>query len=283
MEHLLQDRGALHLSVATANLYFMPFEQALEIIAEAGFQYIELDLFWERKEWIMAQHLKGIPASQAIQMVKRSGLVISSIHDGGGVLERDNSILGFINPSLDETLAALDYKPECLVFHTPHIEDKPDLSWWEKISGKIARSLERYRNACSCITIENLPPFANYSVPLTHPEELKAFTNQHELGITLDTTHYAQMGTDIVSAARILSRNVRSIHLSDFISGRTHVYVGEGELNFSGFFAEIDKNGLKAITLECSFAPANQAGIHLNKAELVSGLHKARMIITEYM
>jgi hypothetical protein len=37
-------------------LYSQPFEQALDIIAQAGFQNIELDLFWERKEWAVAQH-----------------------------------------------------------------------------------------------------------------------------------------------------------------------------------------------------------------------------------
>lgn len=36
----------MHLSVATANLYYLPFEQALAIIADAGFAYIELALYW---------------------------------------------------------------------------------------------------------------------------------------------------------------------------------------------------------------------------------------------
>lgn len=40
-------------STATANLYFYPFEQTLEIIAEAGFHNIELDLYWDRKDWAM--------------------------------------------------------------------------------------------------------------------------------------------------------------------------------------------------------------------------------------
>ena len=48
------------ISVATATFYFLPFDEALETVAQAGFENIELDLFWERKNWAMAQHLKGI-------------------------------------------------------------------------------------------------------------------------------------------------------------------------------------------------------------------------------
>ena len=47
----------MRISFATANFYFLPFDETLEIIAEAGFQNIELDLFWEWKQWTMAQHL----------------------------------------------------------------------------------------------------------------------------------------------------------------------------------------------------------------------------------
>ena len=48
------------ISVATATFYFLPFEQALDIIAAAGFDYIELDLYWEKGRWAMAQHLKDL-------------------------------------------------------------------------------------------------------------------------------------------------------------------------------------------------------------------------------
>ncbi|MBN1372666.1 MAG: hypothetical protein JW987_12065 [Anaerolineaceae bacterium] len=54
----------MHISFATANLYQEPFEDVLEMIAAAGYDAIELDLFWERKEWAMAQHLRVVPMEQ---------------------------------------------------------------------------------------------------------------------------------------------------------------------------------------------------------------------------
>jgi sugar phosphate isomerase/epimerase len=243
----------MQLSVATANLYMHPFEQALGIIAEAGFHNIELDLFWERKQWAVAQHLRTMPVERVIQLVEQSGLRITSIHDGGGVLEGRHSTLGFINPVLDRYLDAIGYAPECLVFHTPHIEGNPGFEWWQRISDQIVQALEKYRQA-SALTIENMPEFDGYFVPLITPGALKDFVTANGLGVTFDTTHYAQIGTDIVSAARELGSTIKTVHLSDFIAGRAHVFIGEGVLDLPGFFSVLDKTCLSAVTLECSLS-----------------------------
>lgn len=273
----------MQFSAATANLYLQPFEQVLEIIAAAGFQNIELDLFWERKEWAVAQHLRDMPVQRVVRMVERSGLKISSIHDAGGVLEDERSTLGFINPMLDQHLGAMGYAPDCLVFHTPHIEGQPPAGWWEKISDEIVRSLEKYRRECSFVCIENMPFFNGYFVPLTTPAELKAFVETNGLNVTLDTTHYAQIGIDIVEAARILGKSIRTIHLSDFSAGRTHVFPGEGELDFSGFFGALDKDGLKAVTLECSLLSIDAPGHAMSYNELVSRLAEARKRLERFL
>ena len=177
----------MHLSVATANLFLQPFEQTLEIIVEAGFQKIELDLFWERKDWAMAQHLKDVSAKQVVRWIEGSGLRVTSIHDGGGIIEDEHSISGYINPSLDEYLDCLGYAPDCLVFHVPHIEGDVGVAWWQVISDPIARALNQYRKYCSFVTLENEPYFEGYYVSLVTPQELSAFATQHDFGVTLDT------------------------------------------------------------------------------------------------
>ena len=60
----------MQISVSTATLYWIPFDRTLDLITKAGFQNIELDLFWERKEWCMAQHLRDIPAKQAVRQIE---------------------------------------------------------------------------------------------------------------------------------------------------------------------------------------------------------------------
>ena len=266
----------MQVSVATANFYFKPFEQALEIIAEAGFRAMELDLFWTRKQWAVAQHLRDVPIPRMIRRVERSGLRISSIHDGGGVLEDKESAAGFINPILDGCLNEMGYAPDCLVFHSPHIEGRPEMEWWEGISSRIVCSLEKYRKACSFITIENMPVFDGYFVPLVTPEALRSFVIQNDLAVTLDTTHYAQIGTDIVEAARVLGSSVKTIHLSDFRAGKSHVFIGEGELDLAGFFDVIDRRSLHAVTLESSFSTMAQPDQEMDSRQLIGRLTEAR-------
>jgi sugar phosphate isomerase/epimerase len=262
----------MRISFATANLFFLPFDETLEIIAEAGLQNIELDLFWEWNYWAMAQHLKDIPISQVIQSVHRSGLKVTSIHDGGGVLNDHNSVAGYVNPQLDEYLDLLGYAPEYMVFHTPHTPGSWDADWWDNISGDILRVLDPYRAFCSYLTLENMPYFEGFTVPLTTPEELRGFVIPNRLGVTLDTTHYAHMGVDIKEAACILNGTIRSVHLSDYASDRAHVFVGEGKLDLAGFLRLADPAILNTVTLECSVSTADKPDRQMSHIEIVDRL-----------
>lgn len=263
------------ISVATATFYFLPFSEAVEIIAQSGLKNVELDLYWERKNPAMAQHLKDIPVREVARSIAQAGLHVSSIHDGGGVLEDPHGPRGHINPALDAYLDQLGYAPDCLVFHTPHVEGTPAPDWWERISVKIAQELDAYRRYGTTITIENMPEFEGYSVAMTTPEALNAYVRANGLGVTLDTTHCALGGVEISAAARILRETVRTIHLSDFRPGAPHAFIGDGELDLSGFFRVINLPSLKAVTLECGLAARGQVEREMSQAERVERLKLA--------
>lgn len=273
----------MHISFATANLYKDSFEDVMGMIAEAGYEAIELDLFWARKEWAMAQHLRGWSAKQVAASIERSGLRLSSIHDGGGVLDAPDSVTGYINPALAETIDALGYVPGCLVFHTPHVEGEQDASWWGRIEGRIAAELRPYQEICPVVTVENMPNFDGYTVPLLTPQALADFSQRFGLGVTLDTTHYAQISTDVVAAAGVLREQARTVHLSDYQVGRTHVFVGEGELDLPGVFKALDAQRLHAVTVECSLARGNGAGQPLDRAENIARMREARVRTEAYL
>ena len=268
----------MRISFATANFYFLPFDETLEIIAEAGFQNIELDLPWEWKNWNMAQHLRNIPVSQAIESVQRSGLRVTSIHDGGGVLNDHNSTSDYVNPRLDVYLDELGYAPDYLVFHPPHAEGDPGIGWWARISQDILNSLEPYRALCKHITLENMPFFDGFTVPLTTPEALFEFAVQNDLRINVDTTHYAQIGVNLHDAACILRDKIHSVHLSDYVDGRSHVFVGEGQLDLAGFLRLADRAVLNTVTLECSVSTADKPDRQMSHKEMVDRL---RMLKTK--
>jgi sugar phosphate isomerase/epimerase len=84
------------------------------------------------------------------------------------------------------------------------------------------------------------------------------------------------MGTDIIEAARELRKSIRTIHLSDFKAGHTHVFPGEGELDLPGFFDTIDKTSLNAVTLESTLGSMDRPAHEMSRSEMVSRLKEAR-------
>jgi sugar phosphate isomerase/epimerase len=266
----------MHISVGTASFYFKPFHQVLEIIAESGFQYVELDPYWKGGEWEIAQHLKGFTVKETVRSIHALGLRVSSIHDAGGLILDKGSIAGFINPSLDRYLDQLGYPPDAVVFHVPHIKGHEDPEWWHRSSGEIARALEQYKARSTFVTLENLAHSEGYYFPLLEPHDLEAFATEHTLGITFDTTHCAQMGVNITEAAYVLRDLIRSIHLSDFFDGKSHVFIGDGDLDFADFFRAIDFSTLNAITLECLWSMRGKSSQEMTKDELVSRMTQAK-------
>jgi len=84
----------MNISIATATFYQVPFKETLELIKKAGFEYIELDIYWKGGDnWEAGQHLKSLKPREVLKMVKESGLKISSLHDIGGVIYKDRDSL----------------------------------------------------------------------------------------------------------------------------------------------------------------------------------------------
>jgi len=266
----------MRISIATATFYYLPFAQTLDIIARAGFRDIELDLYWERDGSAMAEHLRDISAREAVRMIAQAGLTVSSIHDLGGILEEEHSARGFINPRMAAYLDALDYAPECIVFHTPHFEMDRDQAWWQAALELIVQATDVYRQRCASMTIENLPLFDNCSAPFATPEDLMRFAVAHDFGVTVDTTHYGEIGMDLVQATRALKGKVHTVHLSDYADGCTHLFVGDGALDLAGFMRELDPSVLSAITLECTPARAGEDIAQFGPVEFIDRLKEAK-------
>jgi sugar phosphate isomerase/epimerase len=272
----------MQISVSTATLFWIPFERTLDLITRAGFQNIELDLFWERKEWCMAQHLRDMPARKVVRLIEASGLRVISIHDTGGVLESVDSTRGFIDPALDDYLDAMGVAPDCLVFHTPHVEGTAEDGWFGRISSELVKCLDKYCKI-STVSLENMQTFKGYTVPLTTPELMKTFVEKNNLGVTMDTTHYVAMGVDIIQAASVLGRLIKTIHLSDCIQEKGHIFIGEGDLDLPGLLKAIDQEKLIAVNLECALSTGAKSDQIMDDEELVDRLRQARIRLEGYL
>jgi len=240
----------MNISISTGTFYRVPFRKTLELIKSAGFEYIEILQYWKGGDsWEMAQHLKGIKPKDVFRMVSDSGLRISSLHDGGGVIE--NGAESVVARNTYEYLECGVDIP-CLIFHTPHTQNQNtgDAQWWNAFQSVAANDLSALKGK-TIICVENMAEYDGFTVPLLDPNDLLDFASKSHIFVNIDTSHYAQCGTDMIEAARILRSRTRAVHLSDSTNGRFHVFVGEGTLDLKGFMSNLDKSILHAVTLEC--------------------------------
>lgn len=234
------------ISFATANLYHIPFPEALEIIREAGFDSIELDGYWSGGDsWEAAQHIKDYRPKEVLKMVEESGLHIVSFHDMGGVIDSEQSSV--ISSLTYEYLENSDIP--CYVFHTPH-KKTLDEAWWDRYREtaiKDLRDISKDRLIC----IENMQKFDGYIVPLLDPVEMRNFSVESGIYVNMDTSHYGLEGTKLHHAAESLKDRVRTIHLSDYAKGRNHALLGHGDLDLKGMFQILDPDKIYSVTVEC--------------------------------
>ena len=92
------------------------------------------------------------------------------------------------------------------------------------------------------LAIENMPfvPIARRTRQHTYATSPKYQTYTADKvarfpAITLDTTHFATAGVDLLDAYGALRERVRHIHLSDFAGGKEHRLPGKGDLHLDLF------------------------------------------------
>jgi sugar phosphate isomerase/epimerase len=146
------------------------------------------------------------------------------------------------------------YDFPCIVFHTPYKKDA-DKNWWVNYRYSVIKDLRALGNKM-LLCIENVFP-RGYYMPFAKPEDMLDFLNESNLYANIDTTHYAHDGIDIVNAAEVLRRRVKTIHISDYSDNKQHLFIGDGSLDFVSFFNKLDLNGLHSVTIECKIGRAH--------------------------
>lgn len=236
----------LIISFSTGNLYYLPFERALNIIQKAGFKYIEIAGYWNDGDWEVGQHLKGYNLQQIIEMVEKYNLIICSFHDMSGVMYNLNS--NIITNDLNQFIIDKDIHIPCLVTHFPYIPTN-EVDRLEKYKAEARKKYIELSNN-QFVTIENMAPIDGYQVLITDPNEMLDFCNETSTYINLDIVHLIQSNQNIFKTIEILKDKIRTIHLSgyDIKNGRTSI--NKGDLDIYQVLNLLDLKKIYAITIE---------------------------------
>ncbi|MDP8927113.1 MAG: sugar phosphate isomerase/epimerase [Actinomycetota bacterium] len=230
--------GELRFLASTGPLFARPLDWAMGVIAEAGYDGVEL---------MVTQDPATQQAARVEVAARREGMPVPVVH--GPFLLLTRRVLGtnFIEKSRRSLELATEVGADLLIVHPPYRWQARSHDWLAEEAGEEADALGTH------IGVENLFPVPVLGRPVrfhryTRPEHLDGFSN-----LVLDTSHFGVAGVDIVSAWDRLGGHAAHLHVSDNRGqGRdSHAPLGHGILPIASFLTAVGRSSYSgAITLE---------------------------------
>lgn len=272
----------MHLSISTGCLYPFPLSLTFRLVAEAGFEGVELVMAPE--VWLRGAH-------RVRRLAEAHGLEVYSVHQ---TLMRDIPTFGEAARMEDAVNAALELGCPRVVIHGPFT-----LRWGEKSVQRWLRALERsQKRLCGSgvrLAIENAgvySPIDVYSV-LNPLSLLTDFARRYDLDLTYDTCHAATADIGLIDAYEALRERLTNVHLSDVKDAhpqvRSHLYQtlfahhqmpGDGYLPLGELISHMSATGYRGpVTLEVSVLALRAWSLRELKRQLARAaafMHAAR-------
>jgi sugar phosphate isomerase/epimerase len=226
------------LLASTGPLFARPLDWACGVIAEAGYDGIELMVTQD-------------PATQDAQRVTRAaagaGIPVSVVHGPFLLLTRRVFGTDLIDKARRSLELAGDLGAELMIVHPPFRWQRSFHNWL------LGDGDEEAAEVGTRIGVENLYPVGVAGRPVrfhryTEPDHLTPFRD-----VVLDTSHFGVADVDIVDAWDTLRDVAAHLHVSDYRGqGRdSHAPLGHGLLPLAGFLHAVARDGFDgAITLE---------------------------------
>jgi sugar phosphate isomerase/epimerase len=252
---------AAPIQCSTGPFWAFDLERALDLVAEAGFEAVELMVTRDPKT--------QDPESVARVAAERS-LHVAAVHGPFLVLTRTVWGLGGVGKVARGQEFCRAVGASTFVVHPP-------LLWEEDYARWLERALASPQEPV--VAVETMYP------RWIGGQRLRAYRwvdparlLRSSPAIVLDTSHVALARVDVLEAFRVLSPRLVHIHLSDNAGdGRDgHLSIGDGILPIASLLAEIKRGYRGTIALELS--AARYAG---RPKELVAMLRRNRELVCE--
>lgn len=244
----------MKVSTSTGSLYLFPLKWALDVVAGAGFDGIELAVSVEAVA-------RGPEAVRGLAEVR--DLRVLSVHPPLLSLPGWNSFA--------DTAKMVDFAARVgasvVVQHTPNsrsLDGSEGMAWQRAMEEARRRGEERGVT----LALENRAVFRNEqrSCALADPESLHRFAQEHDFPLTLDTSHAASWSWDSLDVYELFRDRLVNLHLSDFKAlpawldrPALHTYIkhhqllGSGDLPLLELLSRVQTDGYTGlVTLELS-------------------------------
>jgi sugar phosphate isomerase/epimerase len=244
---------ALKFSLSTGTLYIYPLRTVFGWARATGFDAVELVV---NPEAIT----RGGHAVR--RMAAEEGIEILTVHPTvvplPGWRERSGG--------MDRTISlAQETGAGVVIMHTPRSE-RLDEDEGLAFRRRIEVWQPRLRESGLRLAVENkaVRTHLDLGYALTPPERLRAFADQHDLGLVLDTTHAGTAGEDLQRVHRLFDGRLVNVHLSDMDEPTSqlplsrlrtvvgeHRFPGAGDLSLADLLQSLAIDGYSGpVTLE---------------------------------
>jgi len=223
---------------ASAAFFARPLGDTFGLLADAGFEGVEVMVTKD-------------PASQDPRRMRdlanAHGLVIGAIHAPCLLVTRRVWGTDPVEKIRRAIEVAADAGAPLVVAHPPYRWQRSSRRWMDEQMPEVAA------RAGVMVAVENMFPMrmGGRSVTFHADQDLDDLENLRDL--TMDTSHAAVAGHDLVDLRRRLDGRIRHVHLSDN-AGKgwdSHLPPGEGVLPMDAFLADLAVSGYDgAISLE---------------------------------
>jgi sugar phosphate isomerase/epimerase len=222
---------------STGPLYARPLDWALGVVAEAGFDGVEL---------MVTQDPTTQQAETIVAASETEGVAIPVVHGPFLLVTRrvfGSDLVAKAQRSLE---LASEIGADTMIVHPP-------FRWQRNFHDWLVREADAEADEFDTrVGVENLYPVSVAGRPVrfhryTEPDHLVPFRN-----VVLDTSHFGVAGVDINDAYRVLGDRAIHLHVSDNRGqGRdSHAPLGHGVLPLGSFLRRVGREEDVSITLE---------------------------------
>jgi sugar phosphate isomerase/epimerase len=220
------------LALGTGSLHNYGLNRVWDFAAETGFDAVEvmIDAKWDTRQ---PAYLRSLMAA--------TGLPIAALHTPFRPLAGyGDDYPACVRRTLE---LAGEVGAQAVVAH-PELANGTDYGHW-----LIKHYDELNKPGGPTLAVENMPLALVNKKPKYRTHTIDRIAQYP--GITLDTTHFATAGVNILEAYEALRGAVRHVHLSDFAEGQEHRLPGRGVLPLDVFLLALAEAGYdRVITVE---------------------------------
>ena len=219
----------MRLLASTGPLFARPLDWALGVVAEAGYDGVEL---------MVTQDPATQDADRIAAAAATEGVAIPVVHGPFLLLTRRVFGTDLVAKARRSLELASDVDADLMIVHPPFRWQR-EFHQWLLTEGDGEAEEQGTR-----IGVENLYPVSVVGRPVrfhryTEPEHLRPFRH-----VVLDTSHFGVAGVDITMAYRRLRDQAVHLHVSDNRGGGrdSHAPLGHGRLPLAAFLREVGED-----------------------------------------